>query len=208
MFISSVSFAGNCPQLYRPTIEPLVVSYGTELCNSFYVSIYDSKNMAVRFVSERLRGSLVGSQLRVDSFKIDSRIKNSAKPSEYVNTKFDKGHMAPSDNASTSFEMVETFLMTNMTPQEPTLNRVAWRNLEDSVRELHLKNPTTDTYIETIPTYVSSRFMGRIPIPDGYWKIVTKDGKTVVYYADNKPNAQIGTFSTISVSTLMNSQRL
>ena len=38
------------------------------------------------------------------------------------------------------FSMRETFRLTNMTPQAPTLNREAWRELEYSTRGLAMRD--------------------------------------------------------------------
>lgn len=207
-FTIASSVYAVCPNLYAPTSEKVVKSSGTELCNSFYVSVYDEGNNAVRYVSERLEGNKVGVVSRINAFRADSRLAKPVKPSDYTFSGYDKGHMAPADDASDASQMRETFLMTNMTPQEPTLNQQSWKRLEDYVRTVHLKNPSTVTYVETIPTYVTKTYNGKIPVPDGYWKIVTKDGKTLAYYADNLPKATVKAVTPVSVKKLIAAQKL
>lgn len=203
----SLSAGATCSILYAPSSETVVKPAGTELCNRFYVSVYNENLNAVRYVSERLEGTAVGSASRVNAFKSDARLKNPVKPSEYVNSGFDKGHMAPADDASDADEMKETFFMSNMTPQQPTLNEQSWKQLETKVRGIHLNSPSTPTFIETIPTYVTATRLGRIPVPDGYWKIVTKDSKKIAFYADNKPHAQVQNVSVVDVKKLLEAQK-
>lgn len=56
---------------------------------------------------------------------------------DYTNTGFDRGHMCPSDDRdSTTDENKTTFLLSNIVPQAPQLNRQSWRLLEEYTRSL------------------------------------------------------------------------
>ena len=188
--MSSTAFA-SCNDLYPPNVA-LPTKGTTELCNSFYVSRYDEANKKVVFVSERLRqGMPVGTVVRENPFKADSRIRKSPKPNEYTHSGYDKGHMAPADDASTHDEMVETFYMTNMTPQEPTCNRIGWKMLEDKVRKIW-DSSRNDVFVITMADYdVKPKTMSGIPIPRGYWKIVWADGRRIAFYAKNEEQCKV-----------------
>jgi endonuclease G len=57
------------------------------------------------------------------------------KPTEYKSTGYDRGHLAPSADFAWSKEANDmTFVMSNMVPQSPGLNRGAWKKLEEQVR--------------------------------------------------------------------------
>ena len=59
------------------------------------------------------------------------------KPSDYVKSGFDKGHLCPSaDRSSTDENNSATFLLTNMIPQAPNNNRITWEHLEKYCRDL------------------------------------------------------------------------
>jgi len=61
-------------------------------------------------------------------------------PSDYTNSGFDRGHMCPSaDRTRTAADNSSTFLMSNMTPQAPQLNREPWARFEDYCRTLARK---------------------------------------------------------------------
>jgi endonuclease G len=198
---SIVCYASSCPELYNG--KPIEVSGTVELCNSFFVSLFDKTNSKVIVVAERLKqGSTIGVPERVNAFHSDPRIGKKPSPVQYISTGYDKGHMAPAGDASDDKEMRETFLMTNMTPQVPTLNRNAWRMLEEHTRTLFLQSKT-DMYIVNIAVYNGDKKMNGIPIPTGYWKVVTVDGSTKYYYADNVDNAPVVEKQQISIESLL-----
>ena len=183
----TVSHASNCPQLYNG--NPIEVRGTVELCNTFFVSLYDKQNQRVILVAEHLKPNK-DSVPRNDQFHSDARIGHQPNPSQYANTGYDKGHMAPAGDASSIKEMYETFLMTNMTPQKPLLNRMAWRMLEEHTRTL-LSKSKSDMFVVNIAVYSGNNKMNGIPVPSGYWKIVIVDGTTTYYYADNADNAPV-----------------
>ncbi|MCX8014421.1 MAG: DNA/RNA non-specific endonuclease, partial [candidate division WOR-3 bacterium] len=55
---------------------------------------------------------------------------------DYENSGYDRGHMAPAGDFKRSrAAMLTTFLLSNICPQTPELNRKIWRKLEESVRK-------------------------------------------------------------------------
>lgn len=207
-FLCGFAYA-SCPTLY-PDNKEIAVPDTVELCNSFYVSRYNKNHKAVVLVSELLlKDSDVGKVNRVNSFKPDIRVgMRSAMNSDYTGSGYDKGHMAPAGNAASATQMEHSFFLTNMTPQEPTLNRNAWRMLEESVRDRFYKEQT-DFRVVTIAMYNKPTRIGRdIPVPSGYWKFVIHSGKTDAYYADNKPNAKVQAYPAIDMHKIIaNAQR-
>jgi endonuclease G len=184
-----VSFAqAECNHLY-PNGKALRAFGSTELCNSFYVAQYDESGKRVLFVSELLSP---GSHdvPRLNAFKGDRRLREPVKPSEYLNSGYDKGHMVPADDATNQVEMLDTFLMTNMTPQHPKLNRGSWKKLEALVRR-KVANGGVAKHVITGALYESQEFMKSVPIPSGYYKIAYYSTGTEAYYAAN--NSRSGT---------------
>lgn len=56
--------------------------------------------------------------------------------SEYTKSGYDRGHLAPSADFVWNQDANNmTFVMSNMVPQLPGLNRDAWKRLEDQVRK-------------------------------------------------------------------------
>lgn len=201
LFVCNSALASDCAELY-PESKPIEVKNTVELCNSFFVSVYDAKHQRVILVSEHLHHGNVGSVSRIDAFRSDSRIGNRPNPTQYTNTGFDRGHMAPAEDASNAKEMRDTFLMTNMTPQNPTLNRNEWKSLEERIRKL-FKNSKSDMYILTIAIYGNDVKMNGIPVPIGYWKIVTVDGFTQYFYADNVDHGKVVQKDVVAINSLL-----
>ena len=81
---------------------------------------------------DQLRGHLARSNL----FKADPDLQGpKAYPKDYVGSGYDRGHQAPAGNQMVDPEMKEqTFYMSNMAPQRPSLNRGIWKLLEDKTR--------------------------------------------------------------------------
>jgi endonuclease G len=193
LLLVSVSIYAACPQLY-PQNFPKIDK--TELCNTFYVVQYNEATNRPVVVSERLIKNDVNPK-RIDAFRSDSRLKKSPTNSDYSGSGFDRGHLAPAADAMTDVEMTETFLLSNMTPQEPTLNRLAWKDLEEAVRA-YVNRTVGFVYVVTIPVYGGNiRYMKTIPVPSGYWKVVISGNKELYYYADNKPNAIVKEYKQI-----------
>ncbi len=200
----STAFAG-CPQFY-PNGKVIEVPNSVELCNSFYVVDFDTRLHAPVISAEKFR---VGNHPdRSNDFHPDDRLSGDDKAShgDYAKSGFDQGHLTPAADATTDSEMHDTFLLSNMTPQEPTLNRESWRMIEIHVRQL------APDYVVTGAIYPSKlRFIGvhRIPVPSGYYKIVWKDGIITAWYAPNEPGAQVigSSIESIEVMTGLNFPR-
>ncbi len=71
---------------------------------------------------------------RMKRFKNDPRLPEAAKKSDYRNSNYDRGHLAPAGALQWSAaSMYDSFLMTNTAPQVPSFNRVVWRLIEELV---------------------------------------------------------------------------
>lgn len=200
--LGSANVFASCNALY-PMQTPIVPAGTAELCNSFYVTRYYQPNNAVILVSEKLsKQAAVGSITRLNAFKADIRVSSGVTPKEYAHSGYDKGHMAPADDAATLQEMKETFLMTNMTPQAPMLNRVAWKALEGKVRKIY-ENAQSDVYVVTVATYNKPEYLGgRVPVPAGYWKIVYSDNTARYFFAENKDYAKVTEYGSVDISKI------
>jgi endonuclease G len=195
-----------CPQFYPKSLT--VMPVGTvELCNTFFVDRFDKNNKATVMSSEWLQKSKgSGAVDRVNAFKADARVgKSSPTNLDYYKSDYDRGHMAPAGDSHTPEEMKSTFLLTNMTPQEPTLNRNSWKTLEMKIRS-EFDADSVDYKVVTLAMYSHPQMMpgSNIPIPMGYWKIVYKNEvATEFYYALNQPNEKVRPYTNVDVPTLI-----
>lgn len=168
--LAQVAFAA-CDDLY-PNDARIAVMDTVELCNSFYVAVFSETRRGVVFTSERFRPRAVAIQ-RAKRFKPDPRLSPAARATsaDYTGSGFDRGHLTPAADATSDAEMEETFLLSNVSPQDLALNRAAWKNLEDRVRDL----VTDGTKIVTGVIYPPNpKVIGKtkIPVPRAFFKIV------------------------------------
>lgn len=112
-----------------------------------YLISYNKKNRGPNFAIWELDQKEMGNSGRTKSFSKDADLENyfhendrsqhAVEPTEYDNSCFDRGHVVPSADRSDLIENnAETFLMSNMLPQTPYLNRVLWEHFEKYTRDL------------------------------------------------------------------------
>lgn len=73
------------------------------------------------------------------NFQKDRNVASSPAADAYVHSGYDRGHLVPNRAIVTRYgpdEQKKTFLMTNIAPQKPALNRGPWRELEQRIVEL------------------------------------------------------------------------
>ena len=190
--------ASDCDQFF-PNGKEIVVPDTKVLCNSFFVSVFNTKINGVVFSSEIAQARLVKTE-RTNNFRADKRIANSPTPEDYTNTGYDRGHMVPAADADDPKEMSDTFFMTNMTPQLPSVNRVAWKNLEDRVRSVPFKYVLTGAIYNTTPKTIGAN---KVPIPYILYKIAYFDsGNIAVYIVDNVKDAKVRTINIYELEKL------
>ncbi len=105
-----------------------------------YALSYNRSKGHANWVSWELSQQWLGSSDRQNDFRPDPTLPAAwykVTPNDYTNSGFDRGHLCPSaDRTNSPGNNSETFLMTNMIPQAPELNREAWAYLEEYCRDL------------------------------------------------------------------------
>ena len=103
-----------------------------------YALSYNNSKGTPNWVSWNLSKKWLGNSRRGNAFAPDTTLPGgflSVRPNDYHASGFDRGHLCPSADRSASKEDQDaTFLMTNMAPQAPNLNRVTWEKLEEYCR--------------------------------------------------------------------------
>ena len=93
---------------------------------------------------------------RINNFRADIRIPRRFRAGleAYKGSGYDRGHLVSSANQiNEAIQNSETFLLSNMSPQKPELNRQLWRILEEKVRELDKREDILETYVLTAPVF-------------------------------------------------------
>jgi endonuclease G len=122
---------------------------------------------------------------RADNFRSDYRVPQMfrADLADYKKSGFDRGHLVASANQrEVKIQNSETFLLSNMSPQHPDLNRKIWKNLEEAVRKLDAKKNIYETYVLSGPIFNFNKLVKTIgseddngvtlPIPHAYFKSI------------------------------------
>lgn len=92
---------------------------------------------------------------------------------EYAKSGYDRGHLAPSADFAWSQEANNmTFVMSNMAPQTPGLNRDAWKRLEDQVRKWACGEEKVTVITGPVLAENLPKLKGGLEIPQDFFKIV------------------------------------
>lgn len=105
-----------------------------------YCLSYNNSTHTANWVSWHLTLSNLGTTNRQNNFKPDTTLPThwyAVKNSDYSSTGFDRGHLCPSaDRTASITDNTATFLLTNIIPQAPLVNRNPWAKLEEYCRDL------------------------------------------------------------------------
>ncbi|HNU69947.1 MAG TPA: DNA/RNA non-specific endonuclease [Myxococcota bacterium] len=133
---------------------------------------------------------------RPRGFATDDRTRARVAHRDYTGTGYDRGHMAPNHAIASRYgreAQLETFLMSNVTPQKPALNRETWRKLEE-MEAGKWSQKLEEVWVITGPVFDDERtYLGNgeagIDIPDAFFKVVIDEAPfdsrmTVHEYSD------------------------
>ena len=104
-----------------------------------YVNAYDKTLRVPLWSAERLDAKRIGKvPQRVNCFRADPRIKpdDASAPSDYSEPIYDQGHLSPdADQDSSLTAAINTYVMSNMAPENCQFNRGIWQILEGLTRK-------------------------------------------------------------------------
>lgn len=142
-----------------------------------YVISYNKYRNVANWVSWNLDSSWYGDAPRYSgNFITDTSLPDSfykVKHSDYTNSGYDRGHMVRSEERTRTVEDNKTtFLMTNIIPQHPDLNRGVWLNLEYHCENLCKKEKKKLFVIAGGVYHSENRVKNAAAIPDSCFKII------------------------------------
>lgn len=149
-----------------------------------YVTAYNVSYGGSIWTAWHLGKSDLGTAVRKDDFRPDESLPDNiykVKPSDYTSEYgFDRGHMCPSaDRTKSSTDNSSTFLMSNIVPQAPELNRGVWEEFEAFCREQVYEGNELYIYAGSYGLFGTGSkgtfreiANGRILVPSNYYKVV------------------------------------
>lgn len=194
------NFYGATPPDY---IEAKLTRNSYPLCFNGFATMYSGVSRTPLWSASHLnrrRLSQADTLPREDSFHEESRLPESVKAhlSDYSNSGFDRGHIAPNADMANISQQYDSFSLANIAPQSPRNNRYIWRNIESATR--YLTKQYGEVYVVTGVAFTSKRVKkigSGVLVPSHFFKAVyiPAIGQAGVYYAPNDESERIEVIS-------------
>lgn len=163
---------------------PAPLSNGTEqiLHRAGYTVSYNSATLLPNWVAWHLTADHAdGKSKRSDKkFSADEDVPSPrAEDADYVRSGYDRGHMCPAgDNKWSDEAMTQSFLLTNVCPQAPSLNRGDWNEMEMACRRW--AQQYGDLYIVCGPILYRGKHKtighNKVTVPEAFFKVILRMG--------------------------------
>lgn len=161
-----------------------------------YVVSYSNAKGQPNWVASELNASWYGDVERYEgNFITDNSLPASflkIKDGDYTNSGFDRGHLVRSEErTATVDDNKSTFLMSNIIPQTPDLNRGVWLKLEYECERL-CKEENKELFVVAGGIFHSNKTLndaGKVVIPDSCFKIIVvlDKGQTLANVTTSTP---------------------
>ncbi len=135
------------------------------------------------YVSQILSNEQPSAKRRNNFFVDDKRLKNkSATNRDYKGSGYDRGHMVPAGDYVVDQEQKDrTFVLSNICPQNPKLNRGIWANLENRIRDKVISLMSYACII-TGSICEDEEYIGdKVGIPEYFYKLIYFPEKKLMY---------------------------
>ena len=167
-------------QPYVPFGQPTGSKQDTTLiCRTAYLLEHDNKAKIPQWVSYVLSPEkAVGCEKRLKAFKPDTflPVGKRAEMKDYAKSGYDIGHIANSADMSWDLSVArESFILSNMAPQEPGFNRGIWKKLEEQTRAWAVdRSHKILIYAGPVYNREQDRMIGTnlVTVPNGFYKIL------------------------------------
>ena len=186
LFILPLNLTFVFTQDYSPKSSGKVVKY------NYYSLSYNEYHEQANWVYYKLNNlMLLGTTKRTNNFRTDYNISSkSSSPSDYRGSGYDRGHLAPAgDMKINSRAMSESFLMSNISPQNPSFNRGGWKKLESLVR---MWSRNRASYVTTGGVLNSNSYRkigkSKISVPTQFYKVIfiPSENKMIAFLMPNQ----------------------
>ncbi|TPW35607.1 DNA/RNA non-specific endonuclease [Oecophyllibacter saccharovorans] len=166
----------NCSWLGPGQLLP---QSGQLLCSDEFAVGYSASDREPLWSAEHLTAETLQQaetlHHRPDGFHADKRLPETERSEldDYARSGWGRGHLAPSGDMSSWQARKQSFTLSNVIPQNETLNSGMWEKIEAATRRLAWRDG--ELYIVTGPAFREARgFIGpdRVRVPSSIWKAV------------------------------------
>lgn len=182
MLFTSTAFAQtNTCSVDLPLGTPSVKQNVKPICKTAYVTAYDYAAKIPSWVAYNVSPDhAIGCGIRLKTFYVEKSVPVEVRSriNDYKNSGYDIGHLA--DAASMSYDptvSIESFTLSNTSPQDPSMNRGIWSNLELRVRVWAFNGRSLSIYTGGIYGKNSKKIGNNVVVPDKFFKVIV-DNKT------------------------------
>lgn len=214
MLFASLAFAGPtaCPQFYADGVAPDFINQklsqkARELCNDGYAVQHSGLTRTPLYAAEIVTREGVRQAKglpRNDAFRADLRLPATERSElmDFARSGLDRGHVFAAADAMTATSKDESFLLSNMVPQDSDNNRGLWSDIEAAVRKEGQRRGKV--YVLTGSLYQGSQvkaLKGRVLIPTGLYKAVLDPARkeAAAYLVANAPGTE---YQVVSIAEL------
>jgi endonuclease G len=192
--------ASNCPVHYfngtPPSLRnPAMMVRTVELCSRGHAVLHSGLSKGPLYAAEHLTADSVSRAKtidRVDNFREDHRLQHidRSEVQDFVGSGYDRGHLAPAGDMPDPKAKDESFLLSNIVPQNPDNNRGLWRTIETMTRNLAIQDG--ELYVVSGSLFIGENLkaIGRnVFVPSLLFKAVYSPSKrwASVYVVRNEP---------------------
>ena len=171
---------------------------GSVIAHNHYFLSYSEKHEQAEWVAYHLKKEhLSSNEFKRPYFEIDNKVKtSSADWRNYKNSGYDRGHLCPAaDRRFTYKAFEETFLTSNVTPQDHKFNSGIWNDLEQKVR--YWAKMYDGVYVVTggiLSNDLKSIGYEAVSVPEYFYKIVfnksDREPKMIAFLMEGKDSTK------------------
>lgn len=187
-----------------PFGQPSAKAGNALICRTAYILSYNPQTKTPDWVAWTLTPEhAIGCIPRTNAFTADQSLgAASPKPTDYAGSGYDQGHLA--NDADMSWNLAverESFYMTNMSPQLPSVNRGVWKNLESAGRAWVYSSKQAHTIIAGNIGGTKTIGANKVVVPDALFKIIINNvtKKSYAFYFPHK-DGLVSDFATYQVT--------
>lgn len=168
---AEISTAQELEKVIIPDETPSIIKEYTGFTVNFNPSWH-----VPNYVAWELTGAEAdGSEPRNSKFRADPDVLGSPTLDDYRNSGFDRGHMAPAGDMKWSREaMADSHYLTNMCPQDHSINGGRWSTLESKCRQWAKRDSAIVIVSGPILTDEITNTIGasRVAVPERFFKVL------------------------------------